>query len=475
MVFSSPVFLFAFLPLALLAYLPAPRALRPAILLTASLVFYAWGEKGYVLLMAASIAVNYVLGLWVGAWREWRVGWVVLTFGIVANVALLGFFKYANFFVDNVNGLLEKFNYYPILHLKPVHLPIGISFFTFEAIAYLVDVRRGLTQAQRDPIRFGLFMTLFPHLIAGPVVRYRDLAAALERCEVNFEQFASGVRRFVVGLAKKVLLANALARTADLVFAQKPEYLDASAAWLGVACYAMQIYFDFSGYSDMAIGLGRLFGFELIENFRYPYTAASITDFWRRWHISLSSWFRDFVYIPLGGNRRGPVATTFNLMTVFLLCGLWHGASWNFLVWGLWHGCFLVLERFVRNVPLNRPLAALLWLPRHAYTLAVVLLSWVFFRAENLTHAGDLLAAMFGGMDGGHSWSDYWTPELALALAVGCVGALPLVPLLRSWRERHGNPLIFELGELLTLLALLAACIVAMAGGTFDPFIYFRF
>src|SRR5262245_46962456 len=333
MVFSSPVFLFVFLPLALLAYLPAPRALRPAILLTASLFFYAWGEKGYVLLMAASIGVNYVLGLCVGAWREGRLGWLVLTLGVLANVALLGFFQSANFFVDNANVALELVGYSPKLYLKPVHLPIGISFFTFEAIAYLVDVRRGLTQAQRDPIRFGLFMTLFPHLIAGPVVRYRDLAEALERCEVRFDQFVSGVRRFIVGLAKKVLLANALARTADLIFTQHPDYLDTSAAWLGVVCYALQIYFDFSGYSDMAIGLGRLFGFELIENFRYPYAAASITDFWRRWHISLSSWFRDFVYIPLGGNRRGPILTTMNLMVVFILCGLWHGASWNFLVW----------------------------------------------------------------------------------------------------------------------------------------------
>jgi len=475
MVFSSPVFLFLFLPLALLAYLPAPRALRPAILLTASLFFYAWGEKGYVLLMAASIAVNYVLGLWVGAWRERSLGHFVLFLGIAANVALLGFFKYANFIVDNVNAALGHFDMSPMLYLKPVHLPIGISFFTFEAIAYLVDVRRGLTQAQRDPIRFGLFMTLFPHLIAGPIVRYRDLAAALERCEVNFDQFAAGVRRFIVGLAKKVLLANALARTADLIFAQKPELLDTSAAWLGVVCYALQIYFDFSGYSDMAIGLGRLFGFELVENFRYPYAAASITDFWRRWHISLSSWFRDFVYIPLGGNRRGALATTFNLMTVFVLCGLWHGASWNFLVWGLWHGCFLVLERFVRGVPLNRPTAIVLWLPRHAYMLAVVLLSWVFFRAENLTRATDLLTTMFGGSDGGHSWTDYWNRELAIALAVGCIGALPLVPLLRSWRERLGNQVIFEIGELLILIALLAACLLAMAGGTFDPFIYFRF
>jgi alginate O-acetyltransferase complex protein AlgI len=356
-----------------------------------------------------------------------------------------------------------------------VHLPIGISFFTFEAIAYLVDVRRGLTPAQRDPIKFGLFMTLFPHLIAGPVVRYRDLADALERCEVKFDQFASGIRRFIVGLAKKVLLANALARTADLIFAQRPELLDASAAWLGVVCYALQIYFDFSGYSDMAIGLGRLFGFELVENFRYPYTADSVTDFWRRWHISLSNWFRDFVYIPLGGNRRGVLGTTFNLMTVFVLCGLWHGASWNFLVWGLWHGGFLVLERFVRNVPLNRYVAIALWLPRHAYTLAVVLLSWVFFRAENLTHASEFLATMFGDRVGAHSWADYWNREIAVALCVGGIGAMPLVPLLRSWRARFGGSTIFEIFELLILLALLAACIVAMAGGTFDPFIYFRF
>src|SRR5262245_29528369 len=413
MVFSSSIFVFFFLPLALAVHFAAPRRFRNVALFAVSLLFYAWGEKGVVFLMLASIALNYGIGRWLEACARARQqprtpprkliarllpGYCaglearyVLVLGITLNLALLIVYKYANFFIANLNLILPQ----PIVY-KPIHLPIGISFFTFEAIAYLVDIHRRDTTAQRSPANFGLFMTLFPHLIAGPVVRYRDLAAAIANRTVTSAMFASGVRRFVIGLAKKLLLANTLGLTADRLFALSPDQLAPSAAWLGVVCYTLHIYFDFSGYSDMAIGLGRMFGFELCENFRYPYIAESVTDFWRRWHISLSTWFRDYLYIPLGGNRKGSLRTGANLLLVFILCGIWHGASWTFLVWGLFHGLFLSLERVGLGRLLERVPAAF----RHAYTILAVLVGWVFFRAESLTHAAEYLGAMVGLTDG---------------------------------------------------------------------------
>jgi len=469
MVFSSPVFLFVFLPLTLAAYFVAPRRFRNAALLLASLYFYAWGEKGFVLLMLGSIAANFGMGRVVESGRERRWGRAALATAIIVNIVPLIYFKYTYFIATSIGSLLAL----PV-SIEPIHLPIGISFFTFEAIAYLIDVRRGVTGAQRDPVKFGLFMTLFPHLIAGPVVRYRDLEAALERRDASREQFAAGVRRFIIGLAKKVLLSNVLAGAADAVFDQSPEYLTTSGAWLGVLCYTLHIYFDFSGYSDMAIGLGRLFGFELCENFRYPYSAASITEFWRRWHISLSSWFRDYVYLPLGGNRRGNIRTAINLLIVFVLCGLWHGASWTFLVWGLYHGGFLVLER----LPLRMPRHALLRPIRHALTIVVVMIGWVFFRCETIRHAIRMLDVMFGAGTG-HGWADYWNRELALVLAIGIVASMPVWPLARSWRDRwsasRGAALVIEIIQMAVLVTLFALCIVSLAAGTFNPFIYFRF
>jgi alginate O-acetyltransferase complex protein AlgI len=468
MVFSSPIFVFLFLPLALAAHFAAPRRLRNVALFAVSLLFYAWGEKGFVFLMLASIALNYGLGRWLEA-RNSR---SVLALGVILNLALLVVYKYANFFIANLNTILPQ----PIVH-KPIHLPIGISFFTFEAIAYLVDIRRRDTTAQRNPANFGLFMTLFPHLIAGPVVRYRDLAAAIANRTLTSALFASGVRRFVVGLAKKVLVANALGLTADKLFALPPDQLAPSAAWLGVVCYTLHIYFDFSGYSDMAIGLGRMFGFELCENFRYPYAAESVTDFWRRWHISLSTWFRDYLYIPLGGNRRGPWRTCFNLCVVFALCGLWHGASWTFLAWGLFHGLFLAMER----AGLGRLLGKIPFPLRHGYTLLAVMAGWVFFKAETLGQALGYLGAMAGLSAGPHVVADYVSRELLLVLLFGSVACLPVWPLLRGWwgrsREFFGAPgaAAVELGRVAATAAMLAATTVQLTAGTYNPFIYFRF
>lgn len=472
MLFSSAIFLFLFLPVTLGVYFAAPRRLRNAALLALSLLFYAWGEKGYVLLIAASIALNYGLGLWLDAWRERRAGNYLLALAIASNVGLLILFKYANFVVANLNTVLPQ-----ALIWKPIHLPIGISFFTFEAIAYLVDIRRGETRAERNPIDFGLFMSLFPHLIAGPVVRYRDLAAAIAGRAVTTAGFAAGIRRFIIGLAKKVLIANTLARTADTLFALPPDQLATSAAWLGIVCYALHIYFDFSGYSDMAIGLGRLFGFELCENFHYPYIARSVTEFWRRWHISLSTWFRDYLYIPLGGNRRGQVRTFVNLMIVFMLCGLWHGASWTFLVWGLFHGLFLGLERFSLGRLLQRLPSPL----RHSYALLAVLTGWVFFRSETLGQAFGYLAALSGMTRGPHILSDYLTRELLLALAIGSIACLPVFPLLQaSWGRlapRLGavGATATELAGVMMLFVFFVASTMLLAAGTYNPFIYFRF
>jgi alginate O-acetyltransferase complex protein AlgI len=475
MVFSSAFFLFLFLPLALGVYYVAPKSLRNAALLAVSLFFYAWGEKGYVLLMIASIAMNYGLGRWLEA-RRGRSGERLLLAGAIAlNLLLLIHFKYTNFLVSNLNDALASLHLRPI-HWRPVHLPIGISFFTFEAIAYLMDVRRGQTVAQRNIVNFGLFMTLFPHLIAGPVVRYRDLADAIEGRNASSEKFASGIRRFLIGLGKKVLIANTLGMTADELFQTAPGELAASAAWLGAICYALHIYFDFSGYSDMAIGLGRMFGFELCENFRYPYIADSVTDFWRRWHISLSTWFRDYLYIPLGGNRRGQVRTAVNLFAVFVLCGLWHGASWTFLAWGLFHGLFLSLERAGLGKLLERVPPAL----RHLYALLAILAGWVLFRAETIGQAMDYLAAMAGLTHGTRVMNYYLNMELALAIVAGVICSMPVMELVRRFRNamalRGRYALVsFELAAMGVLIAESIACTARLAAGTYNPFIYFRF
>ncbi len=347
MVFASPVFLFVFLPLTLLGYFAVPSKFRNVFLLLASLFFYAWGETIYVLIMLASIALNYFFGILIEQGMQAPTGGrgrLALAAGITVNLLLLVYFKYANFLADNLNVSLARLSL-PEIALGPVHLPIGISFFTFHAISYLVDIYRRQCTAQRTFVQCALYIALFPQLIAGPILRYRDMASQLISRTVTAAGFSAGIQRFVFGLAKKLILANPLGELADKVFAIPSGDLTAGPAWLGIICYGLQIYLDFSAYSDMAIGLGRMFGFHIMENFDYPYISLSIREFWRRWHISLSTWFRDYLYIPMGGNRGAAWRTYLNLTTVFLLCGLWHGASWNFVIWGLLHGVYLVLER----------------------------------------------------------------------------------------------------------------------------------
>lgn len=484
MVFSSPVFLFLFLPLTLGTYLICPRALRNSWLLLVSLLFYAWGEPALVLVMMASIAMNYGLGLAVERFRQRDAArWVVLL-AVVLNLGLLVHFKYLEFIVENINSLLVAWNVRPI-KVKDVTLPIGISFFTFQALSYVIDVYRGQGRVERNPVNMGLYIALFPQLIAGPIVRYHDVAAQIVKRVVTREGFAEGVRRFIIGLGKKVLIANTVAMAADAIFEIPNHQLSLSTAWLGIICYTLQIYFDFSGYSDMAIGLGRMFGFQFLENFNYPYIAASVTDFWRRWHISLSSWFREYLYIPLGGNRHGALRTYVNLLTVFLLCGLWHGASWNFVVWGLFHGSFLVAERRGLVDLLGRVGAPL----RHAYVLLVVMVGWVFFRAVDFSHALAVLGAMSGlnqAQSAEFHVGLYLNPGIVLAIVAGCLGAMPIVPEWSRWTSRltaqgpGGWPTrlfdaTYHLAGVAALCCVLVACMAQLAASTYNPFIYFRF
>src|SRR5262245_11765986 len=366
---------------------------------------------------------------------------VWLAIAVAVNLVVLGIFKYANFFADNVNTLLMALQVRPFAVPK-VLLPIGISFFTFHAISYVVDVSRRDATAQKSPVHAALYLLLFPQLVAGPIIRYRDIADQLARRLVTLDDFAYGVRRFIIGLGKKVLIANVVAGPADKIFAMPAAQWSAGHAWLAIVCYTLQIYFDFSGYSDMAIGLGRMFGFRFPENFRWPYVADSVQAFWRRWHISLSTWFRDYLYVPIGGSRVSPRRTYVNLVTVFFLCGLWHGASWNFVVWGLWHGMFLVLERLfgAAQTPRkdSRRTPAVVAVARHAYALIVVIVGWVFFRAEALPSAIGFLPAMTGlGTPAPTPFTPAWflTTEVLLAITAGVVGSTPWVPSVREWLE----------------------------------------
>ena len=481
MVFSSTIFLFFFLPLTLLAYFVVGPRGRNAILLAASLLFYAWGETVYLLVMLFSIAANYLFGLLIDQARQrGRRGGLAFVCAVATNLGLLGFFKYANFLVDNLNPVL------PVLGLAPmdigrVHLPIGISFFTFQALSYIIDLYRSETTVQRSLLNFALYKALFPQLIAGPIVRYRDVAREIERRTVSLHDFASGVQRFIIGLGKKVLIANVMGRAADTIFATPAETLPATLAWTGAIAFMLQIYFDFSGYSDMAIGLGRMFGFHFLENFNYPYIARSVREFWRRWHISLSTWFRDYLYIPLGGNRHGPVRTGANLLLVFLLCGLWHGASWTFLIWGVYHGIFLVLER----VPAVRRLLDRLPAPvQHAYVLLVVLVGWVFFRADTFAHALAYLQAMVDFSREPLFNSQLFLAlnnEFSLTLAAAVIGSTPVFMLLQRWRA--GRPIVpapamrwlAATAQVGSLGFVLVYSIAAVLGGAHNPFLYFRF
>ena len=460
MVFSSLTFLQCFLPLCLLAYFLVPQKWRNGTLFLFSLLFYAWGEPVYVVLMLFSTALDYTCGQMVERHRGQRGAKIALLISLCVNLGLLGVFKYSGFFIGAVNSLFGTAISQPNLPL-----PIGISFYTFQTMSYTIDVYRGEAKAQKNIINFGAYVTLFPQLIAGPIVRYQTVADELEHRECTADLFAEGVKRFACGMGKKVLLANNIGLLWEAASAQAaPTVLT---AWLGVSAYGFQIYFDFSGYSDMAIGLGRMLGFRFLENFNYPFLADSITDFWRRWHISMGTWFRDYVYIPLGGNKGGLAKQLRNIAIVWLLTGFWHGASWNFILWGLHFFLWLMLEKYLLKDFLQRLPR---WL-RHAYTLLVVFAGWGIFAMEDLSVCGGYFRVCFGG---GALWSavdGYYLRTYAVLLVLLTVGSANTV---KAVWERLPERAREALAPVL-MLAGLVLCTAYLVDGSYNPFLYFRF
>ncbi|MDQ0112487.1 MBOAT family O-acyltransferase [Paenibacillus harenae] len=460
MVFSSLLFLFIFLPAVLLLYFSSPWRIKNLVLFVTSLIFYAWGEPIYIAIMLLSTITDYFFGLLLGRPNMSagkRKGIVVVS--ILINLTLLGFFKYADFLIHNINALLGT-----SIPPTDLPLPIGISFYTFQSMSYIIDVYRGTAKAQRNWLDFGTFVALFPQLVAGPIVQYSTIAEQLRHRTVTMEMFAEGVQRFIIGLAKKVLLANNIGLLWDGISSNGPDTLTAVTAWIGIIAFAFQIYFDFSGYSDMAIGLGLMFGFRFNENFNKPYSARSITDFWRRWHISLGTWFRDYVYIPLGGNRHGIWKQLRNILIVWLLTGIWHGASWNFLLWGLYFGVVLIFEKWIGLRLLQRVPA---WV-RHLYAIVLILIGWVFFAFEELPQMGAYFTAMVGA-NGQPLWDNnslylLYTNAVLLILLIAAS-----VPARRSRTIGGGGARLVWHGILFFL------SVAYLVDATFNPFLYFRF
>ena len=469
MVFSSSVFFMAFLPITLIVYLFIPERflkVRNLWLLLASLIFYGWGEPKYIAVMVFSILFNYVMGRIVGKSKT------LLVVNVVGNLAILGFFKYTDFVIGTMNGVLGG-----SMGLLNIALPIGISFYTFQTMSYIIDVYRGKVPPQRDFIAFAAYVTLFPQLIAGPIVRYSDVAAMLVGRKTNLEQIAEGMRRFIIGFGKKVLLANQIYVIWNEITLMETASLSTATAWLGAIAFTFQIYFDFSGYSDMAIGLGKIFGFDYLENFNYPYISRSITEFWRRWHMSLSSWFKEYVYIPLGGNRKGLGRQIFNIAVVWALTGLWHGASWNFVAWGMYFGVILILEKLWLLKWLEKCPAAV----GHIYSFLLIICGWVIFALTDFGQMREYLLMMFGGasvsIDGDFkylAWSRIW-------VLIACtVGSTPLVKCL--WERLSAELCKVKNGDVITgvietvvLLGILALSIAFLVSGSYNPFLYFRF
>ena len=461
MLFSSIPFLYYFLPAVILCYFLAPKCFKNAVLLVFSLIFYGWGEPKYVFLMLFTIALFYCCGLGIGRARrqEWKRAWLVLS--VVISIGLLAVFKYADFFITSFNAVTGIS--LPLLRLA---LPIGISFYTFQSLSYTIDVYRGEVPVQKNLISFATYVTLFPQLIAGPIVRYVDVARELNSRTHNWENIAFGVRRFLIGLSKKILVADQFALLIKL-FRQSQE-TSVLFYWMYAIAFMLNIYFDFSGYSDMAIGLGRIFGFHFPENFNYPYISKSITEFWRRWHISLGSWFRDYVYIPMGGNRVNRARWVLNILTVWMLTGLWHGAAWNFVLWGLLFAALLLIEKWV---PVLQKLPNFF---RHGYVLLLVCISFVLFNGESLVQVGNDLKGMFGfaGLPLITGETAYYLRSFAVLFAAGVLGATPLV---KQVAERIADTKAGAILEPLLLIVLLLLCTAYLVDGSFSPFLYFRF
>ena len=464
MVFSTPLFLFYFMTIVLLVYYLVPLRLRNGVLMLASLFFYYWGEQGYTVIMLLSTAIDYTHGLLVRRFRDRgqdHYARLAVASSVFFNLGILFFFKYWDFLAQSLKSV--GFGFLPVLGIS---LPIGISFYTFQTMSYTIDVYRGDAKAQKSIISFGTFVTLFPQLIAGPIIKYKDLDDQMETRRHSLEQFASGTARFVAGLAKKLLIANNLGQLWDASKVLGEGELTVVSAWLGILAFSFQIYFDFSGYSDMAIGLGRMFGFEFMENFNYPYISKSITEFWRRWHISLSTWFREYLYIPLGGNRRSRGRWLLNLLIVWCATGIWHGASWNYLLWGLYFYVLLVAEKLLLGRFLERLPG---WL-RHGYVMVLVLISWAIFALEDFSRLGWYLRAMLGmaGLPLANSLTLYHLRNYLPILLIAAVGSTPAV--ITRWRRLDCRML-----KVTVLFLGLLACTAYVVAGTYNPFLYFRF
>lgn len=468
MVFSSLTFLCIFLPVVLALYylLPTLR-IRNVLLIAVSLLFYAYGEPAYVLLMIASIIINYIFGRLLGTENKKKRQWI-LAIAVVINIGLLVVFKYLYMMVQTVNQLCGS-----EIPLVGLALPIGISFFTFQALSYVIDVYRREVEPQKNLWNVMLYISFFPQLIAGPIVKYHDIQEQIDNRNTDVKEIAEGLRRFIIGLSKKVLISNTMAVTADALFAAGAGELNILSAWIAAIAYMPQIYFDFSGYSDMAIGLGHMFGFRFLENFRYPYISSNIQEFWRRWHISLSTWFKEYLYIPLGGNRKGKARTCLNKMIVFFSTGLWHGANWTFVLWGLWHGVFLLFEQVCPVKKLPKVLA-------HIYALLVVCVGFVMFRADTFGQGMFMIGTMFGGWEfSSLQMAIVWeqlTPIFLVTLVVAVFGSAPFIPKAAEAclaRENLRKPATYF--SYMASFVLLILCMLSLSSGTYNPFIYFRF
>ena len=467
MVFSTPIFLFYFLALTLLVYYVVPRKGRNVVLLISSLFFYYWGEREYVAIMFLSTAIDYTHGMLVERCKKKgndKGARMAVASSVIFNLALLLFFKYWDFLAGSLQAM--GLTFMPVLN---IHLPIGISFYTFQTMSYTIDVYRGDTRAQRNIINFGTFVTLFPQLIAGPIIKYKDLGDQINERTTSTEKFASGVQIFMVGMAKKVLVANNVGMLWEAYKAMAAGELTVLGAWLGVIAFTFQIYFDFSGYSDMAIGLGRMLGFEFLPNFNYPYISKSITEFWRRWHISLSTWFREYLYIPLGGNRCSKPRWMFNLLVVWAATGIWHGASWNYLIWGLYFFVLLMLEKFFLLKVLDKAPA----LVGHIYTLFFVVVSWAIFAIEDFSQLGSYLKVMFGlgGVPLMDAKLGYYVTSYLPILLVAAVASTPLGAKLYHKLKTPAAEVVCTV----LVLAGLVVCTAYLVDGTYNPFLYFRF
>ncbi|MEG0912992.1 MAG: MBOAT family O-acyltransferase [Oscillospiraceae bacterium] len=468
MLFSSMTFLWLFLPIVFVLYRILPLKARNTLLLAASLIFYAWGEPLYILLMLISIGLNYLFGLWIDSRKGMLARKIALIAAIAANLGILAYFKYFDMAVTLFNGIFNA-----SLPLRDIALPIGISFYTFQILSYIIDLYRKEIRVQKNPFKLGLYISFFPQLIAGPIVNYRDVESAISHRNISAEKTAYGIKRFIYGLGKKVIISNQLASAVDSIFAIKLDYMPSSFLWLAAVLYMFQIYYDFSGYSDMAIGLGKMFGFDFFENFNYPYIAASITDFWRRWHISLTQWFRSYLYIPLGGNRKGAFRTVLNIGIVFFLTGLWHGAGLNFIFWGVWHGFFMIIERLFLGKWLEKcPFKFL----NRMYTILVVLIGWVMFRGDGMKWAINALSVMFSFTGGSTLPLQMFVGSgtvITLIIAIAFCGiAQSFLPKLKcALYDEHRTGYV----QIALLGVIFFVSVTFLVSGTYNPFIYFRF